>query len=187
MPDLSWRFDVWYALLPRSPRDYGRVERCVVRTGPGQRATPEAIELVAGRGVAGDTWGRHGFDDQQNQVSLVNVHVIRSLSGGDERSPISGDNLQVDLELSEENLPAGTRLSIGAEVVLLVSPVPHRPCPSFVERFGATAAKKVARANRRGLRGRGVLCLVERGGTVRVGDPIRVERPDQAVALPAGA
>jgi len=179
--DLSWRFDRWFDHLPRSPRDTGRVERCVVRTGPGRRDAPEQIELAPGRGVAGDTWPVHAHSVPESEVSLVNVHVIRSLCEGDEqRTPLSGDNLQVDLDLSEENLPAGTRLAVGEQVVLLVSPFPHRPCRSFVGRFGATAAKKVARANRRGLRGRGVLCTVERGGTVRRGDPIRVERPGAA-------
>lgn len=184
MVDLSWRFDAWYALLPRSPRDEGRVELCVVRTGPGERITPDAIELVAGRGIVGDSWGQHDHDEAGTQVSLINVHVIRSLVGDPERAAISGDNLHVDLLLSEENLPVGSRLSIGAEVVLLVSPVPHRPCQNFVQRFGATAAKKVARANRRGLRGRGVLCQVERGGRVRVGDRIQVERPAARHARP---
>jgi hypothetical protein len=61
--------------------------------------------------------------------------------------------------------------------VLRVSPLAHRPCIKFVRRFGARAAKRVARANRRGLRGRGVLCTIERGGGVAVGDTIRVERP----------
>jgi MOSC domain-containing protein YiiM len=176
--DLSWRFDRWFDQLPRSPRDEGRVERCVVRTGPGQRETPEALELVPGRGVVGDTWLEHEHSVPDSEVSLINVHVIRSLCDGDEAlTPLSGDNLQVDLDLSEENLPVGTRLAIGDEVVIVVAPYPHRPCRSFLGRFGETAAKKVARANRRGLRGRGVLCTVQRGGTLRRGDPIRVERP----------
>lgn len=181
--DLSWRFDRWFDRLPRSPREAGRVERCVVRTGPGLRETPDAIELVPGRGVVGDSWTTHEHAVPDSEVSLINVHVIRSLCEGDEaRTPLSGDNLQVDLELSEENLPVGTRLAVGAQVVLVVSPFPHRPCRSFLGRFGEAAAKKVARANRRGLRGRGVLCTVERGGTVRAGDAIAVERPRPAAA-----
>jgi MOSC domain-containing protein YiiM len=176
MFDFSWRFDSWFESLPRSPRDRGRVERCVVRTGRGERATPAAIELVAGRGVAGDSWASHSHSSPGNQVSLINVHVLRSVADGDEgRMPLSGDNLHVDLELSEENLAVGTVLRIGT-ATLRVSPVPHRPCRSFVERFGATAAKKVARATRIGRRGRGVLCEVVEGGTIRAGDEIRVER-----------
>jgi MOSC domain-containing protein YiiM len=111
-----------------------------------------------------------------NEVSLVNVHLLRAISGGDEeRGALSGDNLQVDLDLSEENLSVGTRLSIG-EAVLEVSDVEHLPCRHFVERFGKTATKRVARANKLGLRGRGVLCHVRVQGKIRVGDQIIVER-----------
>lgn len=177
MLDLSFRFDRWFARLPSSPTDAGRVIRCVVRTGPGQRETPDELELVAGAGVRGDSWARHEHKLPGNEVSLMNVHVLRAVVDGDERRmPLSGDNLHVDLDLSEANLPPGTLLEIG-EVRLRVSEEPHRPCLRFVERFGATAAKRVARANRRGLRGRGVLCTVERGGKLRVDDTIQVTRP----------
>jgi MOSC domain-containing protein YiiM len=102
--------------------------------------------------------------------------VLRSLADGDvERMALAGDNLHVDLDLSEANLPAGTRLVAG-DVVLEVTDEPHRPCRSFVERFGATGAKKVARANRTGKRGRGVMARVVRAGTIRVGDTLEVER-----------
>ena len=176
MLDLSWRFDAWFEALPRSPRDHGRVERCVVRTGRVQRALPAAIEVSVEQGVAGDSWTGHQHSGPGNQVSLINVHVLSSLADGDAlRMALSGDNLHVDLELSEANLPVGTLLRIGT-AVLRVSPVPHRPCRSFVERFGARAAKQVARAQRIGRRGRGVLCEVVRGGTIRIGDAIEVER-----------
>jgi MOSC domain-containing protein YiiM len=175
--DLSFRFDRWIDALPKSPVDAGRVERCVLRTGSGQRSSPERIELRVGAGVVGDSWLGHEHALPENEVALMNVHVLRAVCEGDEaRMPLSGDNLLVDLDLSEANLPAGSRLFVGG-AVLRVSPVPHRPCDKFVRRFGARAAKRVARANRRGLRGRGVLCIVEQGGGVAVGDTIRVERP----------
>jgi MOSC domain-containing protein YiiM len=181
--DLSFRFDAWFRALPRSPRETGRVERCVLRTGPGQRATPAEVAVEPGRGVAGDHWGRYAYDEAGNEVSLVNVHVLRSLAGGDEAAmALSGDNFQVDLDLSEENLPVGTELVIGG-AVLRVSALPHRPCRKFVQRFGATAAKKVARANRVGRRGRGVLCEVIRGGTIRAGDEIAVHRAESSSAV----
>ena len=176
MLDLSFRFDRWFDHLPRSPVSEGCVHRCVVRTGPGRRETPASIELTTGAGVSGDSWIAHPHRLPGNEVSMMNVHVLSSLAGGDEeRMALSGDNLQVDLDLSEANLPPGTLLEVG-EVRLRVSEEPHRPCLQFVERFGAKGAKRVARANRRGLRGRGVLCTVERGGTVRVQDTIRVTR-----------
>jgi hypothetical protein len=176
--DLSFRFDPWFLALPKSPLDRGRVHRVVLRTGPGLRATPGSIRVEAGRGAVGDSWPTHEFSlAEKNEVAIINVHVLRSLANGDEtKMPLSGDQIQADLDLSEANLPPGTRLQIGS-AVLEVTDLPHRPCGHFVERFGATAAKKVARANRKGRRGRGVLCRVVVDGTIADGDEIVVERP----------
>lgn len=173
--DFSFRFDLWYALLPSSPRDDGRVVRCVVRPDHDRRETPASIRVTREHGVEGDRWTREPGPRRANQVSLVNVHVLRSLAGNEERMALSGDNLQVDLDLSERNLPPGTRLAIGA-ALLEISPEPHRPCRKFHERFGASAVKKVVRASQRGRRGRGVLALVVEAGEIRVGDAIRVLR-----------
>ena len=152
--------------------------RCVVRTGDGERELRDSIRVEPGRGVAGDTWepltDAPAYGPCANEVSLVNERLLAALTGGDpERMALSGDNLQVDLDLSEANLPPGSELAIG-EVRLVVSALPHRPCGSFAERFGKTAAKRVARANRRGLRGRGVLCTVVRGGEIAAGTTLRV-------------
>ncbi len=176
MIDFSWRFDAWFDALPRSPKDSGSVHGLVLRTGHGLRAMPEEIELVRGQGVVGDAWRSHPHSNPGNEVALINVHVLRAVCDGDEsRMALSGDNLHVDLDLCEENLPIGTRLEVGS-AILSVSAMPHRPCKNFVERFGATAAKRVARANRLGHRARGVLCTIEQSGRVRRGDAIRVLR-----------
>ena len=176
MLDLSWRFDRWFEALPPSPKDRGRVEGLVLRTGPGLRETPDQVELIPGRGVVGDAWSVHKHGLPGNEVALINVHVLRAVCEGDaSRMALSGDNLQVDLDLCEANLAAGTLLEVGS-ALLRVSELPHRPCKHFVERFGATAAKRIARANRIGRRGRGVLCTIERAGSVRRGDAIVVVR-----------
>lgn len=178
--DFSFRFDVWYAALPKSPRDAGRVVRCVVRPMKGARSARSSITLSTEGGIEGDRWSTDPHKRPGNQVSLINVHVIDSLAGDDpERACLSGDNLHVDLDLTEENLPVGTLLTIG-DCVLVVSDEPHRPCKLFHERFGASAVKKVARANRVGRRGRGVLTGVLTAGTIRAGDMIHVKRPGQA-------
>lgn len=180
--DLSFRFDGWYRRLPASPRDEGRVEGLVIRPAggaPGTRRRCASIVLDPKEGIVGDRWAEGPERMSGAQVSLINVHALRSLAGGDEeKMALSGDNLHVDLDLSEANLPIGTRLEIGS-TVLEVSEVPHRPCRSFHERFGATAAKKVARGVRIGLRGRGVLCRILTAGTIHVGDRIVVRRPAQ--------
>lgn len=177
--DLSFRHDFWLRGLPASPRDRGRVAGIVVRP-PGAaedvRERPESAHLSPEGGVEGDRWANAQERRPGNQVSLINVHMLAKLAGGDAlRMALSGDNLQVDLDLGEENLPVGSRLAVG-EALLEVSPEPHRPCRSFHRRFGATAVKRVVRANRLGMRGRGVLCFVVEAGRVRVGDPIAVER-----------
>jgi len=178
--DFSFRFDWWWRGLKKSPRDAGRVVRCVVRPKNGERASKDEIRLSIENGIEGDRWSTDPHRRPGNQVSLINVHVVDSLSDGDAaRAILAGDNLHVDLDLTEANLPVGTTLTIG-EVVLEVSSEPHRPCKLFHERFGASGVKKVARANRIGRRGRGVLTQVVRGGVVRVGDVIYVRRPGRA-------
>ena len=179
--DFSWRFDGWIRRLPASPKETGRVDGLVLRpegSGEGERQRVESAVVVPESGVEGDRWSASPYATAGNEVSLINTHLLKAISDGDEeRGALSGDNLQVDLDLSEENLPVGTRLLIGG-AVLEVSDVEHRPCGSFVERFGKTATKRVARANRLGLRGRGVLCHVRVRGEIRVGDQISVERTE---------
>jgi MOSC domain-containing protein YiiM len=175
--DLSFRFDWWYKQLPASPRDLGRIERCVVRPSHGARLTPTEIRLTPAGGIEGDRWIHDEHRRPGNQVSLMNVHVLRSIAGDEARMPLAGDNLLVDLDLSEENLPAGTRLEIGG-AELMISNDPHRPCRHFHQRFGATSVKRIVRANKVGRRGRGVLAEVVKAGTIRVGDEIRVRRID---------
>ncbi|QDU69403.1 MOSC domain-containing protein [Engelhardtia mirabilis] len=178
--DLSRRFDLWWARLPRSPRDRGRVVDLVLRPPgytQGARRLVEQVRLDPERGAIGDKWETDPDRDEGAQVALINVHVIRSLARGHADASLSGDTLHVDLDLSEANLPPGTRLEVG-QALLVVSAVPHRPCASFARRFGAGGAKRVARADRRGLRGRGVMCVVERGGVVRLGDAVVARRSD---------
>ena len=178
--DLSFRFDSWWERLPASPRDAGTIDRLVIRPrggAPGERHVVESLTVDPEQGVIGDRWLDDPHRDIDAQVSLINTHVIRSLAASANGTPteLCGDNLHVDLDLTEDNLPVGTRLEIGT-AILVVGSKPHRPCRFFVERFGARGAKKVARATRIGRRGRGVLCRVERAGEIRVGDVVHVTR-----------
>ncbi len=175
--DLSFRFDGWFKALPASPKDGGTVHRLVQRPaggGVGARLTPETVRVEVGKGVIGDRRSRD-LSPSEGEVSLMNVHVLRAVAGDEEHMSKSGDNLQVDLDLSEANLPAGSRLRVGT-AILRVSEQPHVPCGLFIERFGLKATKRVARASRIGKRGRGVLCVVEQSGEIAVGDVIDVQR-----------
>jgi len=180
--DLSWRYDFWWSHLPASPKDVGALRGIVLRTpgaGTGAREIVESVKVSVTGGLEGDRWSVDEQRTEADQVALINVHVLGSVAGDDpERRALSGDNLHVDLDLTEANLPVGTRLAIGS-AILEVSPQAHQPCGKFHDRYGVSAVKKVLRANRKGRRGRGVLCLVRRDGELRVGDEIRVERPDR--------
>lgn len=176
--DLSWRFDMWYFGLPKSPRDQGEVRALCLRPpegGQGARELVEEAEFSPEIGMHGDRWSVDEERTGQDQISLVNIHVISSFAETAEERAQCGDNLHVDLDLSEANLPAGSLLEIGT-AVLEVSAQPHQPCKKFLLRFGQSAVKKVLRANRKGRRGRGLICMVKQAGKIRVGDAIRVVR-----------
>ena len=104
-------------------------------------------------------------------------------TGDHERWALAGDQLYVDLDLSQENLPPGTRLAIG-EAVLEVSEAPHLGCGKFSRRFGVEAVKFVNSAAGRALRLRGLNARVVRPGVVRQGDPV-VKEPRQRAGRPA--
>jgi len=177
--DLSFRFDFWFQGLRASPTDDGEISGIVIRPpelGHGGRKILERVQLDPEVGLVGDRWPVCENKTGDDQVSLVNVHVLRSLAGDDpEQMARSGDNLHVDLDLTEANLPVGSLLELG-EAQLEVSPQPHVPCEFFYERYGVSAVKKVLRANKRGRRGRGVLCMVVKPGEISVGGRIRILR-----------
>ena len=83
--------------------------------------------------------------------------------------PLAGDQLYVDLDLSVDNLPAGSMLAVG-QAVLRVSESPHLGCAKFVERFGSEAMRFVNSRLGRQLRLRGMNTRIVVPGTVRVGD-----------------
>jgi MOSC domain-containing protein YiiM len=79
--------------------------------------------------------------------------------------------LFVDLDLSADNLPPGSRLRVGTAVVE-VSAEPHTGCRKFVDRFGLEAMKFVNSPQGRRLNLRGINARVVVGGVVRPGDAI---------------
>ena len=179
-PSLPPSFDDWIREIPSSPTEIGRIEGLVLRpegSEEGERRLVDQVVVVPESGIEGDRWAESPYATAGNEVSLINAHILRAVAGEDaERAALSGDNLHVDLDLSQKNLPVGTRLKIG-DAVLEVSDVEHLPCGRFLERFGETAVKQIARGNRLGLRSRGVLCHVRIRGEITTGDQILVDRP----------
>ena len=166
-----------------SPRDEGRLEMVVVRPAPGERSVLDEAEVVPGAGLAGDTWAQRGSSrtpdggpNPEAMVTVMNSRAVDLVAVSRDRWPLAGDQLYVDLDLSTENLPTGTRLSIG-DVELEVTAAPHTGCAQFKERFGVEALRLTATPDGRFLRLRGINTRVVRGGTVRPGDTVVVTRP----------
>ena len=79
----------------------------------------------------------------------------------------------MDLDLSEENLPPGTRLALGSAVIE-VTDQPHTGCKKFVERFGPDAKKFVDSQLGKQLHLRGINAKVVQSGAIRVGDVVKI-------------
>ena len=113
-----------------------------------------------------------GSSHPDQQLTLMNSRVITLLTQDKERWPLAGDQLYVDLDLSADNLPVGTRLQIGNAIVEVTSQ-PHTGCDKFSARFGRNALLFVNGPARKELRLRGINTRVVQPGTVKVGDVVK--------------
>jgi hypothetical protein len=161
-----------------SPSDHGRVQLIVRRPAENAREALTEARLDRDRGLVGDTWRvrpsnltRDRSPHPDLQLTLMSSRVAALVAGGDERRQLAGDQLYVDLDLSEANLPPGSRLTLGSAVIE-ISDKPHRGCAKFAQRFGQEALRFVNSPVGRQLRLRGVNARIVVTGTVRVGDPI---------------
>ena len=143
------------------------------------RESVEAAELDPQEGLVGDNWKERGSrrspDGSANfeaQITVMNSRAIQLLAQDEERWSLAGDQLYIDMDLSDENLPPGTRLAVGT-AVLEVSSVPHTGCGKFAARYGADATKFVNSPEGKRLHLRGINTRIAQAGTVRVGDAVR--------------
>jgi hypothetical protein len=160
--------------IMRTPQDRGVLEMIVRRPGVGRREIQFEAQLDVEHGLVGDNWALRNRPRPPNleaQLTLMNVRVTALVAQGRDRWPLAGDQLYVDLDLSEANLPAGSRLAIGT-AVLEVSALPHTGCTKFVARFGQDAMTFVNAPGHRELRLRGMNTRIVRSGAIRVGDTI---------------
>ena len=158
--------------LGTAPRDQGTLELIVLRLPGEGRATPSHVSASPEEGLQGDRWALSPNRKPDAQVSLMNLRVARAVAGGVERVPLAGDNLIVDLDLSQDNLPPGSLLRVG-EALLEVSALAHTGCEKFKRRFGEDALRLVNLEECRARRLRGVYARVLEGGRICVGDAVR--------------
>ncbi len=165
--------------IRRAPADEGVVELIVRRPTEGEREVLQEGVLDLSEGLVGDRWAAHrssktadGAPNVETQLTLMSARVVDLVAAGDrERWALAGDQLYVDLDISEENLPAGTRLALGSAVIE-VTPEPHTGCVKFASRFGNDAHRFVNTKPYRHLRLRGLNAKVIEPGAVSSGDTI---------------
>jgi len=153
-----------------SPKNEGRLELIVIRPTKGEREVLSEGQLTHTDGLDGDCWkDRSPHPDMQ--VNIMNARAIALIAGDRERWPLAGDQLYVDFDLSEANLPPGSRLELGS-AVLEVTDKPHTGCHKFAARFGVDAVKFVNSIRGRSLNLRGVNAKVVKPGVIRTGDRV---------------
>ncbi|MFT5430524.1 MAG: hypothetical protein ACI9OJ_001199 [Myxococcota bacterium] len=162
--------DALAQLTPR-PTETGVVRHLVARTADGQRAMPPRARLSAEGGMPRDRWAL-GEAMPEQQLTVMETDVARLIANGQPLT-LFGDNLFVDLDLSAQNLPIGTRLRAG-EVLLRVTSEPHDGCKKFLTRFGKDALRIVANPTWRQNNYRGIYMTVEESGWLAVDDTIEV-------------
>lgn len=161
--------------LREAPKDDGVLQLIVRRPQTDEREVLEEAELDPVKGLIGDNWHVRGSSRTPDgsahpdmQINIMNVRVTALVAQDKERWSLAGDQLYLDMDLSKENLPAGSRFTIGS-AVLEVSPFPHTGCHKFVSRFGLDAMKFVNSTVGKELCLRGINAKVVQGGVVKVG------------------
>jgi hypothetical protein len=117
-----------------SPQEVGQLVAIVVRPATDQRRVVTAANATMDGGLEGDRWVHESPGDKSGQISIMNARFLRQIAGHDDAVPLAGDNLIVDFDLSEENLPSGSQLAIGDCVVIEVNAAPHTGCSKLQKR-----------------------------------------------------
>lgn len=165
-------------VLNDSPRDSGLLQEIVIRPAENQRKCLQNVRLSPKGGLEGDRWALGCWKKQKDgrphpdvQVAIMNSRFIDLIAKSKEFWPLAGDNLYVDLHLSEEYLAVGQFLRIGTAIIQITAQ-PHLACRKFALRFGFDAARIVNTEMGKYLRLRGVYARVVIAGLVEVGDKL---------------
>lgn len=161
-----------------SPKDAGLLELIVRRPKDNKREVVESGTLDIEHGLVGDNWltrgssrTTDGMGHPEMQLNVMNYRFAELIAGHRDRVSLAGDQLFVDLDLSGDNLPVGTRLSIG-DAVIEVTAIPHLGCKKFVERFGLDAMKFANSEFGRKHNLRGINAKVVVSGDIKTGNII---------------
>jgi len=162
-----------------SPKTLGTLKMIVRRPKVNAREKIPSGMLDVAEGLIGDNWLKKGSrwrrgGDPKRQITVMNWRFACLVAGGEERVPLAGDQLYVDLDLGQENVPPRTRIAVGPGAVLEVTKPPHLGCKKFVQRFGMDAMMFANSDFGKIHNLRGINAAVIAPGEIAVGDKVRI-------------
>ncbi len=161
--------------IQSSPKDVGVVQKIVCRPAIDERRELDHAQLDLQAGLLGDNWLTRRSKKHPDvpphpdtQLNLMNARAIALIARREDRWQLAGDQFYIDLDLSPNNLPPGSRLLIG-DAIIEVTAEPHLGCSKFLEHFGRDAARFVNSDMGKALNLRGINARIIQPGTVRLG------------------
>ena len=159
------------AHIRQSPKDAGTLDMIVRRPSVGEREVLEIAELDTTVGLVGDSWLDRETVDPDAQLNIMNARMAVLLAPDEMGRSLAGDQLYLDIDFSDANLPIGSRLQVG-DAIIEITPKPHTGCKKFAARFGPEVTRFVNTGAGKELHLRGVCAKVVQGGTIRRGDAV---------------
>ena len=162
--------------IRQSPEDNGILKLIVWRPRENEREVLEEGELNSIEGLVDDNWKIRASSHTANgsahpdmQLNIINSRVAALVAREKSRWQLAGDQLYIDLDLSDENLPPGTQLAIGSAIIEVTAQL-HTGCRKFVERFGLDTMRFVNSPIGKKLHLRGINAKVVQTGRIQVND-----------------
>ncbi len=150
----------------------GLLQKIVQRQADGSRKEPDKGYLSPSEGLVGDRWQESKKTPIGEQLAIMD-HRVAELFANGQPLTLFGDNLFIDMDLSQSAWPIGARFRLG-EALLEVSAEPHDGCSKFARRFGPAALKLTCIEKEARLRG--IYAVVIEAGWVRVGERVHAQR-----------
>jgi MOSC domain-containing protein YiiM len=161
-----------------SPKDAGPIEMITVRPVENERRNVNSIAISLAGGLEGDHWANGcwktteaGDPHPDVQICMMNSRCIDLIAGDKDNWAPAGDNLFIDMDLTPDNLPPGTRIAMGT-AILEITDTPHKGCAKFIERYGRDACVFVNTGEGDRLKLRGIYGRVVQDGVISVGDAV---------------